>query len=135
MRERLPSGRDPVRMLSQLCSKAEWSTFCRAVRGEGGDAAKFADQIKALEASRAQLVATQAGMAHGFVELLNDFDASYAYVGNNGKEIWFTASELGLFHYTTAVNLAKQQRLVTRVPGSLVIFDIWKDGLSAKGSN
>src|SRR5664279_3972996 len=46
----------------------------------------------------------------------------------DSQEIWFTASELGLFHYTTAVNLAKQQRLVTRVPGSLVIFDIWKDG-------
>ncbi len=46
----------------------------------------------------------------------------------DGQEVWFTASELGLFHYTTAVNLSKQMRLVTRVPGSLVIFDIWKDG-------
>ena len=46
----------------------------------------------------------------------------------DGQEIWFTASELGLFHYISAVTLNKQQRLVTRVPGSLVIFDIWKDG-------
>jgi Tol biopolymer transport system component len=46
----------------------------------------------------------------------------------DGQEIWFTASELGLFHYTSAVTLSKQQRLVTRVPGSLVIFDIAKDG-------
>jgi Tol biopolymer transport system component/predicted Ser/Thr protein kinase len=46
----------------------------------------------------------------------------------DGKEVWFTASELGLFHYISAVNLNKQLRLVTRVPGSLVIFDIWKDG-------
>jgi Tol biopolymer transport system component len=46
----------------------------------------------------------------------------------DGREIWFTASELGLFHYITSVTLNKQQRLVTRVPGSLVIFDIWKDG-------
>jgi serine/threonine protein kinase/Tol biopolymer transport system component len=46
----------------------------------------------------------------------------------DGQEIWFTASELGLFHYISAVTLSKQQRLVTRVPGSLVIFDIWKDG-------
>jgi len=46
----------------------------------------------------------------------------------DGKEIWFTASELGLFHYITAVNLSGKQRLVTRVPGSLVIFDIWRDG-------
>ncbi len=46
----------------------------------------------------------------------------------NGNEIWFTASELGLFHYITAVTLSGQQRLVNRVPGSLVIFDIWSDG-------
>lgn len=46
----------------------------------------------------------------------------------DGKEIWFTASELGLFHYISAVTLNKEQRLVTRVPGSLVVFDIWKDG-------
>jgi len=47
----------------------------------------------------------------------------------DGKEIWFTASELGLFHYITAVDpLSGKQRLVTRVPGSLVLFDIWQDG-------
>ena len=36
----------------------------------------------------------------------------------DGQEVWFTASELGLFHYITAVNLSGKQRLVTRVPGS-----------------
>ena len=46
----------------------------------------------------------------------------------DGQEVWFTASELGLFHYITAVTLTGKQRLVTRVPGSLVVFDIWKDG-------
>ncbi len=46
----------------------------------------------------------------------------------DGKEIWFTASELGLFHYITAVTPSGQARLVTRVPGSLVMFDIWQDG-------
>jgi Tol biopolymer transport system component len=46
----------------------------------------------------------------------------------DGKEVWFTASELGLFHYISAVTLNKDLRLVTRVPGSLVLFDIWKDG-------
>jgi eukaryotic-like serine/threonine-protein kinase len=45
----------------------------------------------------------------------------------DGQEIWFTASELGLFHYITAVTRSGKQRLVTRVPGSLVIFDIWQD--------
>ncbi len=47
---------------------------------------------------------------------------------SDGSEIWFTASELGLFHYISATTLSKKLRLVTRVPGSLVMFDIWKDG-------
>jgi Tol biopolymer transport system component len=46
----------------------------------------------------------------------------------DGKEIWFTASELGLFHYITAVTVPGKQRLITRVPGSLIMFDIWRDG-------
>ena len=46
----------------------------------------------------------------------------------DGQEVWFTASELGLFHYITAVTASGKQRLVTRVPGSLVLFDIWQDG-------
>jgi len=46
----------------------------------------------------------------------------------DGQEVWFTASELGLFHYITAVTMSGKQRLVTRVPGSLVMFDIWRDG-------
>ncbi len=46
----------------------------------------------------------------------------------DGQEVWFTASELGLFHYITAVTPSGKQRLVTRVPGSLVLFDIWQDG-------
>jgi len=46
----------------------------------------------------------------------------------DGQEVWFTASELGLFHYITAVTPSGKQRLVTRVPGSLVLFDIWRDG-------
>jgi serine/threonine protein kinase/Tol biopolymer transport system component len=46
----------------------------------------------------------------------------------DGKEVWFTASELGLDHYLSAVNLAGEERLVTRIPGSVVVFDIWRDG-------
>jgi Tol biopolymer transport system component/predicted Ser/Thr protein kinase len=46
----------------------------------------------------------------------------------DGKEVWFTASELGLDHYLSAVSLSGQERLVARIPGTLVIFDIWHDG-------
>jgi Tol biopolymer transport system component/predicted Ser/Thr protein kinase len=44
------------------------------------------------------------------------------------KEIWFTASELGLDHYLSAVSLAGEERLVARIPGTLVVFDIFRDG-------
>ncbi len=44
------------------------------------------------------------------------------------QEVWFTASELGVDHYLSAVGLDGKERLVTRIPGTLVIFDIWRDG-------
>jgi eukaryotic-like serine/threonine-protein kinase len=46
----------------------------------------------------------------------------------DGQEIWFTASELGVDHYLSAVSLSGKERLVTRIPGTLVVFDIWRDG-------
>jgi Tol biopolymer transport system component/predicted Ser/Thr protein kinase len=46
----------------------------------------------------------------------------------DGREVWFTASELGLDHYLSAVSLSGEERLVTRIPGTLVVFDIWRDG-------
>ena len=46
----------------------------------------------------------------------------------NGEEVWFTASELGVDHYLSAVSLAGKERLVARIPGTLVVFDIWHDG-------
>jgi Tol biopolymer transport system component/predicted Ser/Thr protein kinase len=46
----------------------------------------------------------------------------------SGDEVWFTASELGVDHYLSAVSLAGNERLVTRIPGTLVVFDIWRDG-------
>jgi serine/threonine protein kinase/Tol biopolymer transport system component len=46
----------------------------------------------------------------------------------SGQEVWFTASELGVDHYLSAVSLAGKERLVARIPGTLVVFDIWHDG-------
>jgi serine/threonine protein kinase/Tol biopolymer transport system component len=47
---------------------------------------------------------------------------------SDGQEVWFTASELGVDHYLSAVNLAGKEHLVTRIPGTLVVFDVWRDG-------
>src|SRR3984893_5751440 len=46
----------------------------------------------------------------------------------DGREVWFTATETGLDRDLSAVNLAGQKRLVARMPGTLMLFDIFRDG-------
>jgi Tol biopolymer transport system component len=45
-----------------------------------------------------------------------------------GNEIWFTASKSGIDRSLSAVTLDGKERLVTRMPGTLMLLDIWKDG-------
>jgi len=45
-----------------------------------------------------------------------------------GREIWFTAAELGLKRAIYAVTLGGHKRLIARVPGTLLLQDIWQDG-------
>jgi hypothetical protein len=47
---------------------------------------------------------------------------------SDGEEVWFTASEVGSDRYLSAVSLSGKERLVTRVPGDLILFDIQHDG-------
>ncbi len=46
----------------------------------------------------------------------------------DGREVWFTATESGLDRDLSAVNLSGQKRLVARMPGTLMLFDIFHDG-------
>jgi Tol biopolymer transport system component len=46
----------------------------------------------------------------------------------DGKEVWFTARAMGADRYLSAVGLSGNERLVTRIPGTLILFDIWRDG-------
>ena len=46
----------------------------------------------------------------------------------NGKEIWFTASKSGVDRTLYAVTLDGKERMVLRLTGALMLFDIWKDG-------
>src|SRR5262249_3130469 len=46
----------------------------------------------------------------------------------SGKEIWFTGSNTGLNRSLYAVTLSERLRTVLRVPGSLQLFDISRDG-------
>ncbi len=45
-----------------------------------------------------------------------------------GDEIWFTATNVGFARYLNAVDLAGRERLIARVPGMLMLHDIWHDG-------
>jgi Tol biopolymer transport system component len=46
----------------------------------------------------------------------------------DGREIWFTAADLGLKRAIYAVTLGGRERLIARVPGTLSLQDIWQDG-------
>jgi serine/threonine protein kinase len=46
----------------------------------------------------------------------------------DGKEIWFTASKSGVDRTLYAVTLDGKERMVLRLPGALMLFDIFKDG-------
>ncbi len=45
-----------------------------------------------------------------------------------GKEVWFTGGTTGTDRPLYAVTLAGSMRLVARMPGTLSLLDIWKDG-------
>ncbi|MGA9494932.1 MAG: protein kinase domain-containing protein [Terriglobales bacterium] len=47
---------------------------------------------------------------------------------SNGDEIWFTATRIGIDRALYAVSLSGNERLVARMPGTLTLLDIWKDG-------
>jgi eukaryotic-like serine/threonine-protein kinase len=46
----------------------------------------------------------------------------------DGREIWFTASKSGVDRTLYAVTLDGKERMVLRLPGAVMIFDIFKDG-------
>jgi len=46
----------------------------------------------------------------------------------DGREVWFTAADLGLKRAIFAVTLGGRERSIATVPGTLLLQDIWKDG-------
>ena len=46
----------------------------------------------------------------------------------NGDEIWFTATTQGLSRDLRAVDLSGHERILARVPGTLTVFDVARDG-------
>jgi Tol biopolymer transport system component/predicted Ser/Thr protein kinase len=46
----------------------------------------------------------------------------------DGSEVWFTGSRVGANRALYAVSLAGRERLVSAMPGTLILLDIWRDG-------
>ena len=46
----------------------------------------------------------------------------------DGSEVWFTASKSGQDRGLHGVTLSGKERMVLRLPGALMLFDVWKDG-------
>ena len=46
----------------------------------------------------------------------------------DGREVWFTSSRTGVDRTLYATTLDGRERMVLRLPGALMLFDIWKDG-------
>ena len=46
----------------------------------------------------------------------------------DGNEVWFTGNKSGIDRALYAVSLSGDERLVARMPGTLMLLDIWKDG-------
>jgi len=61
-------------------------------------------------------------------KLTRDWYGTQGLAWSPAGEVWFTASELGVDHYLSAVTVDGKERLVTRIPGTLLVFDIWRDG-------
>jgi prolyl oligopeptidase len=76
----------------------------------GADKAKTEEVIAGLRAKRAELVAAQGNMSFGFVELLNDFDASYEWIGNDGTTAYFSTNLEAPRSRVIAIDLTKPAR-------------------------
>ncbi|NUQ52100.1 MAG: S9 family peptidase [Phycisphaerales bacterium] len=76
----------------------------------GADKAKAEEVIAGLRAKRAELVAAQGNMSFGFVELLNDFDASYEWIGNDGTTAYFSTNLEAPRSRVIAIDLTKPAR-------------------------
>lgn len=46
----------------------------------------------------------------------------------DGQEVWFTGNKSGIDRALYAISLSGKERLVARMPGTLMLLDIWKDG-------
>lgn len=100
-----------------------WVSHVRFSRD--GNLLAFADHVPTGDDGRVVVVDRE-----GHPKASSSFYSSVEGVAwsRDGSEVWFTASPGGAARALYAMNLAGQQRLVVRVPGTLSVQDITRDG-------
>ena len=100
-----------------------WVSHAR-VSPKGGEIA-FADHVLAGDDGRIIIIDREGNRkaASSFYNTIQGL--SWAA---NGKEVWFTAAPAGAARALYAMNLAGKERLVLRVPGTMTLQDISRDG-------
>ena len=89
-----------------------------------GDLVAFADHPVLGDNSGTVAVVDSSGRKRSLSALQGIIGIAWA---PSGKEVWFSGS-IGITAQLKSVDLSGHERLVARVPGSLVIFDIARDG-------
>jgi prolyl oligopeptidase len=66
--------------------------------------------VERLRAERANLVKSQGGVAHGFLELIPEFEAEYGFIFNKGSTLYFTTNFDAPRNRLIAIDLGKTDR-------------------------
>jgi serine/threonine protein kinase/Tol biopolymer transport system component len=91
-----------------------------------GDAVAFADHpIQGDDGGRLSVVDMQGNKK---VLTGNWYTLQGVAWSPSSDEVWFTASRSGIDRSMYAVTSSGKERLVARMPGTLMLLDIWKDG-------
>ena len=100
-----------------------WVSHVRFSRS--GDLLAFADHVPNGDDGRVAVIDR-----NGNHKVLSSFYSSVEGLAwsANGREVWFTASPGGAARALYALNISGTERLVLRVPGTLTLHDISRDG-------
>ncbi len=90
-----------------------------------GDLLAFQDHVQTGDDGRVVIIDRQ-----GKVKVTSSFFTTNQGLAwsRDGKEVWFTASHEGAARAIYALDLSGKERLILRVPGTLTLHDITRDG-------
>jgi Tol biopolymer transport system component len=90
-----------------------------------GDLIAFADHVQTGDDGRVVITDRQGNIKRASSFFITIQGLAWS---RDGKEVWFTASSSGAARAIYAVNLSGKERVVLRVPGTLTLQDVTRDG-------